>query len=76
MQAMNHGRYVAGCHVMVIVVFVDDQALVCKGLQRLLEHESDMQVIGECEDGDQVVSGTRAKHCSNRHGLPSMAATR
>jgi len=40
---------------MVNVLLVDDQALVRKGLQRILNQESDITVIGECEDGDQVL---------------------
>lgn len=40
---------------MVKVLLVDDQALVRKGLHRLLDIESDIEVVGECEDGDQVL---------------------
>ena len=40
---------------MINVLLVDDQALVRKGLQRILNQEPNIQVVGECEDGDQVV---------------------
>lgn len=40
---------------MVKVLLVDDQSLVRKGLQRILNQEDDIEVVGECEDGDEVV---------------------
>ncbi len=39
---------------MINVLLVDDQLLVRKGLQRILNQETDIAVIGECEDGDEV----------------------
>lgn len=41
---------------MIKVLLVDDQALVRKGLLRILNQEPDINVIGECEDGDEVVA--------------------
>lgn len=41
---------------MIKVLLVDDQALVRKGLLRILNQEPDISVIGECEDGDEVLS--------------------
>lgn len=41
---------------MIKVLLVDDQALVRKGLLRILNQEPDINVVGECEDGDQVVA--------------------
>lgn len=38
------------------VLIVDDQSLVRNGLQRILNQETDIDVIGECSDGDQVVA--------------------
>lgn len=43
---------------MIKVLLVDDQALVRKGLLRILNQEPDINVIGECEDGDEVVAET------------------
>jgi DNA-binding NarL/FixJ family response regulator len=37
------------------VLLVDDQALVRAGLIRILMHEPDIEVVGECSDGDEVV---------------------
>lgn len=41
---------------MIRVLLVDDQALVRKGLLRILNQEPDINVVGECEDGDEVVA--------------------
>lgn len=43
---------------MINVLLVDDQALVRKGLQRLLSQQAGIAVIGECSDGDQVLETT------------------
>ena len=40
----------------VQVLLVDDQPLARAGLRRILEPQPGMTVIGECEDGDQVVA--------------------
>jgi DNA-binding NarL/FixJ family response regulator len=39
----------------VRVLLVDDQPLVRAGLRRILEPTDAVTVVGECEDGDQVV---------------------
>jgi len=39
---------------MTKVIIVDDQALVRIGLKRILTHQDRVQVIAECEDGDEV----------------------
>lgn len=39
---------------MVKVLLVDDQSLVRQGLQRILNQEQDIKVVGECSDGDEV----------------------
>ena len=40
---------------MIRVLLVDDQRLIREGLRRILEPEADMTIVGECEDGDEVV---------------------
>jgi len=49
------GRCSAGYRVMDKVLLVDDQTLVRNGLKRILNQETDIDVVGECDDGDQVV---------------------
>jgi DNA-binding NarL/FixJ family response regulator len=41
---------------LVRVLLVDDQELVRSGLTRILRRRDGFQVVGECEDGDQVVA--------------------
>ena len=36
---------------MITVVLVDDQALVRAGLRALLEHDPDINVVGEADNG-------------------------
>lgn len=40
---------------MVRVLVVDDQQLVRVGLTRILRLDGDIEIVGECEDGDEVV---------------------
>jgi len=40
---------------VIRVLLVDDQPLVRVGLRLILEPEEDITIIGECEDGDEVV---------------------
>jgi DNA-binding NarL/FixJ family response regulator len=40
---------------MISVVLVDDQALVRAGLRTLLEHDPDIEVIGEADNGESGV---------------------
>jgi DNA-binding NarL/FixJ family response regulator len=40
----------------VDVLLVDDQPLARAGLRRILEPQDGITVVGECEDGDQVVA--------------------
>jgi DNA-binding NarL/FixJ family response regulator len=42
------------------VLLVDDQELVRSGLTRILRRRDGFVVVGECEDGDQVVAAVRA----------------
>ena len=46
---------------MIRVVLVDDQELVRAGLRRILQTTDEIEVIAECEDGDEVVT-TVASH--------------
>jgi DNA-binding NarL/FixJ family response regulator len=41
---------------VIRVLLVDDQPLVRAGLRLILEPEADIEIAGECEDGDEVVS--------------------
>jgi DNA-binding NarL/FixJ family response regulator len=44
------------------VVIADDQPLIRTGLRAMLDHASDLELVGEAEDGEQavaVVTGTR-----------------
>lgn len=40
---------------MIRVLLVDDQHLVRVGLRRILEPDPDIEIVGECEDGDEVL---------------------
>ncbi|MGH3442660.1 MAG: response regulator transcription factor [Nitriliruptorales bacterium] len=40
---------------MVHVLVVDDQPLVRVGVARILGLEDDIEIVGECEDGDEVI---------------------
>jgi DNA-binding NarL/FixJ family response regulator len=42
------------------VLLVDDQELVRSGLTRILRRRDGFQVVGECEDGDQVAAAVDA----------------
>ena len=42
------------------VLIVDDEALTRRAIRRLLEPESDMEVAGECEDGEEAVAAVRS----------------
>src|SRR3954466_3237419 len=41
------------------VLLVDDQALVRAGFRMILDAEEDIEVVGECADGEQAVSSVR-----------------
>ena len=45
---------------MIRVLLVDDQELVRSGLTRILRRRDGFLVVGECEDGDQVVAAVEA----------------
>jgi DNA-binding NarL/FixJ family response regulator len=39
---------------VIRILIVDDQPLVRAGLVRILDPEPDMEIVGECSDGDEV----------------------
>ena len=41
------------------VLIVDDQPLVRNGLVRILRHDPEFEVVGECADGDEVVAAVK-----------------
>ena len=41
---------------MISIVVADDHAIVREGLRRLLDAEHDLEVIGEAEDGREVLT--------------------
>lgn len=45
---------------MIRVLLVDDQELVRAGLRRILRPRAGFEIVGECEDGDEVESAVRA----------------
>lgn len=47
---------------MIRVLLVDDQPLVRAGLLRILGHDADIEVVGECSDGDEVLDAV-ARTC-------------
>lgn len=67
---------------MIAVVLVDDQPLVRAGLRTLLEHDPDIQVVGEAADGEsgvRLVQQTRPAVVLmdiRMPGLDGLAATR
>lgn len=46
----------------ITVLLVDDHSLVRSGFRRILEDESDIEVVGEASDGEQAVKLARDLH--------------
>lgn len=44
---------------MIRVALADDQTLVRQGIRKLLELESDLEVVGEASDGDEAIALAR-----------------
>ncbi|ACC80981.1 two component transcriptional regulator, LuxR family [Nostoc punctiforme PCC 73102] len=42
--------------MMIKVLLVDDQGLIRQGLRALLELESDLEIVGEAENGEQAIN--------------------
>ncbi|MES9858859.1 MAG: response regulator [Sedimenticola sp.] len=67
---------------MIRVLLVDDHELVRTGFRRILEHESDIEVVGEAENGEKAV--TKVEQLSpdlvlmdvNMPGIGGIEATR
>ncbi len=51
---------VAGRPVVIRVLLVDDQPLIHAGLNRILAPEADLEIVGECADGDEVPAAVAA----------------
>jgi DNA-binding NarL/FixJ family response regulator len=45
-----------GTNALIRIVIADDQLLVREGLRRVFDAVDDMALVGECADGDEVVS--------------------
>jgi DNA-binding NarL/FixJ family response regulator len=45
---------------MIRVLVADDQPLVRAGLRMLIDHEDDMELVGEAVDGEEAVAASRA----------------
>jgi DNA-binding NarL/FixJ family response regulator len=45
---------------LIRVLVADDQALIRTGLRTLIEHEADMELVGEVVDGEEAVAAMRA----------------
>ncbi|MBW3657466.1 MAG: response regulator transcription factor [Actinobacteria bacterium] len=45
---------------MIRALIVDDQELVRAGLSKLLGYEDDIEIVGECRDGSEVVEAVRS----------------
>lgn len=46
----------------ITVLLVDDHSLVRRGFRRMLEDESDMEVVGEAGDGETAIKLTKELH--------------
>lgn len=46
----------------ITVLLVDDHSLVRRGFRRMLEDESDMQVVGEAADGEESIKLAKQLH--------------
>ena len=44
---------------MIRLLIVDDHKVVRQGLRFLLQHESDIEIVGEAADGEQAVAAVR-----------------
>ena len=46
---------------MIRVVLVDDQAVIRTGLRTMLEHETDLTIVGEAANGAEAVDRRRRR---------------
>lgn len=49
---------------MINVFIVDDHDIVREGMKRVLEYESDMEVVGEASNGNDVIRGISETNCN------------
>ena len=62
---------------MIRVLLVDDQPLVRAGLARILGPEPDLEIVGECADGDEVEAAVADASARRRaHGRAHEAGGR
>lgn len=67
---------------MIRIVLVDDQALVRSGFAMVIDSQEDMQVVGECGDGTEVLPLLATTSCDlivmdiRMPGLDGVSATR
>ncbi len=47
---------------MIRVLLVDDQPLVRTGLRRILHEDEGFEIVGECDDGDEVETAVERLH--------------
>ena len=45
---------------MIRVLLADDQTLVRDGFRSIIEHEADLEVVGEATDGREAIEQARA----------------
>jgi DNA-binding NarL/FixJ family response regulator len=45
---------------MIRLLLVDDQSLICQGLQAVLDQQADLQVVGSAENGQTALEQVRA----------------
>ena len=50
------------------VLIVDDHQVFRDGLKAVINHQSDMEVVGEAEDGEKAVALTREWPGRHPHG--------
>ena len=49
---------------MINVFIVDDHDIVREGMKRVLESQSDMEVVGEASNGNDVMKGISETNCN------------
>jgi two-component system, NarL family, response regulator LiaR len=47
---------------MIKILICDDQEIVCEGLQRILESEPGLAVVGVAHNGQEALEAAASKH--------------
>jgi len=47
---------------MIRAIIIDDEPLSCRKIRRMLQNDPDIEVIGECKNGNQAVAAIRQKN--------------